>query len=313
MNSMALRPFHIYSTVMMILHMNRWRLPVAPGMLSFAMLAFGSSAPCAAEDFSRWDGDARSSARLIAGARTADVPYRAGIEIKLKAGWHTYWRYPGDAGVPPQFDFTGSQNLKAVEVRWPAPRRIVEAGLVAIGYDRDVILPLVVTPQDKAKPVALRLKLNYAICEKLCVPADAKLDLVLAGTPGRPAPVLASAPSTQDVPLAAAEARVPKQRALGEGDGLAVRSVRRDGGDHPHLVVEVAAVRSGPVDLFAEGPTDQWALPLPVATPGATPPLQRFVIELDDGAPPGEKYEGALITLTAVQDGEAIEVKARID
>jgi DsbC/DsbD-like thiol-disulfide interchange protein len=300
MNSVALRTFHIYSTAMTP-HTDCLRLPVAAAMLAIAMQAIGGSAPCAAEDASRWDGDTRSSARLIAGARTAGAPYRAGIEIKLKPGWHTYWRYPGDAGVPPQFDFAGSQNLKAVEVRWPTPGRMPEAGLIAIGYDHDVILPLAVTPQDRSKPVTLRLKINYAICEKLCVPADAKAELALTGTP-----------SAQDVPLAAAEARVPKKRALGEGDGLTVRSVRREGGDRPHLVVEVAAPRGGSVDLFAEGPTDQWALPLPEAVPGAPPPLQRFTIELD-GAPPGEKYEGALITLTAVQGNEAIEVKARIN
>jgi DsbC/DsbD-like thiol-disulfide interchange protein len=294
----------------MLPRMNRPQLLVT--VLAFAMLTLGGGAAGAAEDFSRWDGDARSSARLIAGARGGDAAYRAGIEIRLKPGWHTYWRYPGDAGVPPQFDFAGSQNLKAVEVRWPAPRRILEAGLSAIGYDRDVILPLAVTPQDKTKPVALRLKINYAICEKLCVPADAKVELALAGTPSTRGLALASTPSTQDVPLAAAEARVPKQRALGEGGELAVRSVRREGGERPHLVVEVAAPRGGAVDLFAEGPTDQWALPLPEAVPGAPPPLQRFVIELD-GAPPGEKYEGALITLTAVQDGESIEVKAKIN
>ena len=311
MNSVAAAAFHIYSTVM-TRHQNRLRLPLAVAILSSATLTFSGAAR--AQDASRWDGDARSTARLIAGARTADAPYRAGIEIKLKPGWHTYWRYPGDAGVPPQFDFAGSQNLKAVEVHWPTPRRIPEAGLIAIGYDRDLILPLAVTPLDKSKPVALRLKLNYAVCEKLCVPAEAKVELAFAGAPNSKdglQPVLAGAPA-QDAPLAAAEARVPRIRALGEGDGLAIRSVRREAGDRPHLVVEIAAPGTGPVDLFAEGPTDQWALPLPEATGGASPPLQRFTVELD-GAPPGETYEGALITLTAVQGGEAIEVKARID
>jgi DsbC/DsbD-like thiol-disulfide interchange protein len=266
-----------------------------------AMATFGATA-AAADDASRWDGDVRSAARLIAGTRGADAPLRAGIEIRLKAGWHTYWRYPGDAGVPPQFDFTGSQNLKAVEVRWPVPRRIPEAGLIAIGYDRDVILPLKVTPQDPSKPVTLRLKLNYAICEKLCVPAEAKGELALAG-----------ASSTQDAPLAAAEARVPRQRSLNEGAGLAVRSVQREAGSNPpRLLIDVAAPGSGPVDLFAEGPTDQWAPPLPVLTPGAPPPVQRFALDLD-GAPPGETFEGALIKLTAVQGGEAIEVHLRVD
>jgi DsbC/DsbD-like thiol-disulfide interchange protein len=287
----------------MIPYLNRLRREVAPSMMLMLGLAtLGGSGAAAADDVSRWDGDARSAARLIAGTRGADALIRAGIEIRLKPGWHTYWRYPGDAGVPPQFDFAGSQNLKAVEVRWPAPRRIPEAGLIGIGYDRDLILPLGVTPQDAAKPVALRLKLNYAICEKLCVPADAKVELALAG-----------GQSSQDVALAAAEARVPKKRALGEGPGLAIRSVRREAGaDPPRLLIDVAGPRGGPVDLFAEGPTDQWAPPLPVATGGAPPPLQRFVLELD-GAPPGEKYEGALITLTAVQDSEAIEVQVRID
>jgi DsbC/DsbD-like thiol-disulfide interchange protein len=287
----------------MIPYMNRSRLLLAPSiMLTLGMAALGWNGAAASDDASPWDGDGRSAARLIAGARGVDAPFRGGIEIRLKPGWHTYWRYPGDAGVPPQFDFAGSKNLKAVEVRWPAPRRIPEAGLITIGYDRDVILPLRVTPQDRAKPVTLRLKLSYAICEKLCVPADARAELELAG-----------APSPQDPPLAAAEARVPKKRALGEGAGLAVRSVRREAGaDPPRLLIDVEAPRGGPVDLLAEGPTDQWAPPLPVATGGAPPPLQRFVMDLD-GAPPGESYKGALITLTAVQDGEAIEVRVRID
>src|SRR5262245_66306421 len=65
----------------------------------------------AAEDVTRWDGDARSAVRLVAGSqRTADGALRAGVEIRLKAGWHTYWRYPGDAGVPPKFDFSASKN-----------------------------------------------------------------------------------------------------------------------------------------------------------------------------------------------------------
>jgi len=282
----------------MKLHIYRPRLPVAGLLLVLA--AGGASAA----DVSRWDGDARSAARLITGARPAGptAPLRAGIEIRLKPGWHTYWRYPGDAGVPPRFDFSGSNNVEAVELMWPAPQRLPEAGLIAIGYDRDVILPLRVTPQDRAKPVTLQLRLSYAICEKLCVPAEAKVDVVLAG-----------GPTSQDVPLAAAEAQVPKKLALGEGQALVVRSVRREEGvDRPRLMVDVAASRGRTIDLFAEGPTAQWSLPLPAATDGAPDGLQRFAIELD-GAPPGETYDSALITLTAVADGDAIEVPIRLE
>jgi DsbC/DsbD-like thiol-disulfide interchange protein len=298
----------------------RPRRPVAAMLL----VALGVASPCvivpgvvlldvgiasAADGVSPWDGDARSAARLIAGARPPgqSAALRAGIEIRLKQGWHTYWRYPGDAGVPPRFDFAGSQNVKAVEVLWPAPRRLPEAGLATIGYDRDVILPLRVTPQDQAKPVTLQIKLDYAICEKLCVPAQAKAELALAG-----------GQTAQDAALAAAEARVPRKVALGAGrtlgakPALAVRSIRReDGGDRPRILVDVAAPRGAAVDLFAEGPTEEWGLPLPVAVDGAESGLQRFMFELD-GAPPGAKYEGAVINLTAVIDGDAIEVQVHL-
>ena len=66
------------------------------------------------------------------------------------------------------------------------------------------------------------------------------------------------------------------------------------------------------VDLFAEGPTPEWALPLPAAVDGAPTGLQRFSLELD-GAPPGVKYEGATISLTAVTGGDAIEVPVHLD
>jgi DsbC/DsbD-like thiol-disulfide interchange protein len=256
---------------------------------------------------SPWDGDARSAARLIAGARPSaqGSALRAGIDIRLKPGWHTYWRYPGDAGAPPRFDFAGSQNVKNVEVLWPAPRRLPEAGLDTIGYDRDLILPLRVTPQQEGKPVRLQIKLGYAICEKLCVPAESKAELALARA-SRP-------PTAQDAALTSAEARVPRKVALGAGAALAVAAVRReDGGVRPRILVDVAVPAGVSVDLFAEGPTAEWALPLPAAVDGAPAGMQRFMFELD-GAPPGVKYEGATITLTAVTDRDAIEVPVHLD
>jgi DsbC/DsbD-like thiol-disulfide interchange protein len=183
-------------------------------------------------------------------------------------------------------------------------------------------LPLRVTPVDAAKPVALRLKLDYAICDKLCVPAEAKLELALAG-----------GPSSQDAALAQAEARVPRKLAPGQeardaikdtskdttkdsskpDGGLAIRAIGREaGGEHPRIVVDVALPPGASVELFAEGPTPQWALPVPAAIDGAPAGLQRFVFELD-GAPPDAAYKGALVTLTAVSGSEAIEVPFRLD
>ena len=87
---------------------------------------------------------------------------------------------------------------------------------------------------------------------------------------------------------------------------------REDATPHPRIVVDVAAPPGAAVDLFAEGPTPQWALPVPAAAAGAGAGLKRFTFELD-GALPDTKYEGALLRLTAVADGEAIEVSFRLD
>jgi DsbC/DsbD-like thiol-disulfide interchange protein len=291
--------------------MTMHRIPLRQaGRLLQAALVVGALLPWtagyvarAAEDATRWDGDSRSAARLVAGSqRAADGALRAGIEIRLKAGWHTYWRYPGDAGVPPKFDFGASQNLKRAVALWPAPQRIVEAGGSTLGYSNDVIFPVRVEPVDAKKPVLLRLKLDYAICEKLCVPAEATVELTL-GTFKRS--------TSGDAALAAAETRVPRVAKLGAGGPLAITAVRREDSKPPRVVVDVTAP-SDAVDLFAEGPTAQWALPVPTKIDGAPAGQQRFAFELD-GLPPGESDRGALLTLTAATPGDAVEVAIRLD
>jgi len=280
----------------------RLRRSAAVGALSLVAISCAAAVARAGDDASPWNGDARSAVRLIAGgaAGSAGAAAQAGIEIRLKAGWHTYWRYPGDAGVPPRIDFADSQNVKSVTVLWPAPQRIVEEGLTAIGYTGDVIWPLAVVAQSPGKPVMLRLKLDYAVCEKLCVPAEGQAELTLAGTA-----------SPTNAALKAALARVPRKVALGEGSSLAIRSVHREG-DAKRVIVDVAAPAGAPLALFVEGPTAEWALPVPMAIDGAPSGLRRFAFELD-GAPPGAKYEGAAITLTAVAAEQAIEVATHLD
>jgi DsbC/DsbD-like thiol-disulfide interchange protein len=270
---------------------------------SAAAVAIAVAGACgvaqAGEDASPWDTHDRSAVRLIAGSPGAQAFLRAGIEITLKKGWHTYWRYPGDAGVPPRFDFTTSQNVDTVRVLWPAPRRIAEEGLSVIGYTDDVILPLVIVPRDRSKPAMLGLKIDYAVCERLCVPAHGTAQLALP-----------RAPSSQDDALMQALARVPKKRALGEGSSLAIKSIAREAGStRARVIIDVAGPAN--VDVFVEGPSPEWALPLPLAVTPSPPGLQRFAFALD-GAPPGAQYEGAAITLTAVAPDDAIETSAAI-
>ena len=274
-----------------------------------AVVCAGFAPGAQAQDASAWDGEAHGASRLIAGA-TLNVGdkklARAGIEIHLDQGWKTYWRYPGDSGVPPKLDFSGSENVKAVSTLWPAPERFADgAGGFSVGYHGDVVLPLQIVADDPSKPSSLHLKLSYAVCGKLCVPAEAQLALTLSGRPGAKEPI-----------LAAAEARVPRRVALGAPGALTIASIRREASDgHARVVVLVGAPEGVAVDLFAEGPTPDWALPLPQPeqSPAASPDgMRRYSFELD-GLPPGAKAEGAVLKITAVSPTDAIEVQARLD
>jgi len=199
-------------------------LPVAP---AFAADAFSTD----------WAPAAKSQARLIAAG--GDL---AGFEIALSPGAITYWRDPGDAGLPPTLDFSGSDNVASVEPEFPAPKRIKEAdGGEAFGYDRSVVLPLRVKPRDPAKPATLKLNADFAVCEKVCLPAKAHLELTLLSAPGSP---LAGA-------IEAALATVP--RAVPPKDFGAFQAL---GADSWRLC---AAHEDGPPrDLFIEAPEGWW-------------------------------------------------------
>src|ERR1043166_5378425 len=260
-------------------------------------------APAVAADASAWDGGPRAAGRLIAAApaKVAQGPLRAGIEIRLASGWKTYWRYAGDSGVPRGFGFDRSDNAADVTVSFPAPHGFNDESGEWIGCKSGVILPLHVGPRDPAKPVLLRLDLDYAICSNICIPVIAKAELPLPGDGG------------QDAALAASEARVPKAVAIGAGDTLSIRAIRREeGGAKPRIVVDVAAPSGAKLELFAEGPTPDWALPNPAPVAGAPEGLRRFAFDLD-GLPPGASSKGAALRLTAVTDGAAIEVTTRLD
>ena len=257
-----------------------------------------------AADASAWVSDAHSAMRLMVGSSSKNQrePLRAGVEIKLAPGWKTYWRYPGDSGIPPRFDFTRSTNVRSVDIEWPAPQAWHDPGGVSIGYKDKVILPLRVVAQNPGQPVGLVLAFDYAICENVCIPKSGNAELQIP----------AAAPS-EDAALAAAAARVPRKSALGADKGLAIRAVERVGDwPQPRLLVDVAALAGATVELFAEGPTPDWALPVPEPVGTGQDGVHRFAFVLD-GVPPGVDPKGAILTLTAVAGKEAIETPYRLD
>jgi DsbC/DsbD-like thiol-disulfide interchange protein len=257
--------------------------------------------PARAGDASPWAEDVNSARRLVAGANGKDAKsLRAGIELRMQPGWHTYWRYPGDSGVPPRFDFSGSDNIASVKVLYPAPHAFTDEAGTTIGYKNNVIFPLRVVARQNDRPVTLRAKIDYAVCEKLCMPVEARAELTLDRAGG-----------ADNAALAAAEARVPQPVSAAEA-GLTVRRADDDK-RKPLVFVDLAAPGGQRVDLFVEGPTAEWALPIPRPAPGAPAGHREFSFALE-GLPPGVSPKGPFeLTFTIVRDGSATEVKTRLD
>src|SRR5436309_8985160 len=202
-------------------------VPVSAG-LAAAVVASLISPLARAEDASPWVKDSHSAVRLLAGSRSGAV-LLGGIAFQLQPGWHTYWRNPGDSGVPPRFDFSKSENIEAVTILWPAPTRFADgAGGFSLGYQKQVVLPLRIVAKSADRPVTLRADINYAVCEKICIPVEASTELVFA-----------SVASTEDATLFAALDTVPKPATLGDPNPLTILDIRRDGKNG--VLVDVAA------------------------------------------------------------------------
>jgi DsbC/DsbD-like thiol-disulfide interchange protein len=252
-----------------------------------------------AEDSSPWQRDAHSAVRLLAGSRSGTV-LLGGIAIQLQPGWKTYWRSPGDSGVPPRFDFSKSDNVEAITVLWPAPQKFDDgAGGTSLGYKQQVVLPLRIVAKNADKPVTLLADINYAVCDKLCVPVEASAELTFA-----------SVASTEDGNLSEALNSVPKPANVGDPNPLTIRDVKREG--KANVLVDVLAPDAKDISLFVEGPTPDWALPVPKLLEHSPPGVKRFAFELD-GLPPGTSPDGAALKLTLVGGDRSYEFNINLN
>jgi DsbC/DsbD-like thiol-disulfide interchange protein len=129
------------------------------------------------------------------------------VEIRLAPGWHTYWRVPGEGGVPPRFDWSGSRNLAGIAYEWPRPRVFESFGLAMVGYRDLLVLPVVLTPDRPGDDIDASLDLTFGVCEEICVPAEARLSAHLPAT-GPASGRLDIMTALADRPLTAAEAGV---------------------------------------------------------------------------------------------------------
>lgn len=209
------------------------------------MVAF-LSAVSSAQATSDWVSGLGYKARLIEGSRQADGTFQAAFEIVLEKGWSTYWRVPGEHGIPPIFEFNHSSNVKDTVIHWPAPDVFIDNAGSSIGYKDRVVLPFTVIPEIKDQKVELNVAAFFGVCSEICVPADANASVLLYPQNK----ISADQPIIDEAFL-----RVPSQPI---SDGLDVKDAAfrfSDDAEHVYLQIQIPE-NSNNVSILTEGPQD---------------------------------------------------------
>ena len=211
---------------------------------------------------------------------------RVGVQIKLEPGWKTYWRLPGETGVAPRFDWSGSENLKSVEVLYPAPTRFVDPEGETIGFAGEVVFLVAIEPLDAAKPVKLRLQIDYGVCQQICIPAKAELFADSGKSDPAAGAVVDAAMATLPQRLDASAARLSPER-----QGLQLQL------DLPEGAVAL--------DVFVEG------APLAYFRAPRADGSKKLILPVD-GMEDVSLLKGTSLTLTVTTAGAAYEISAQV-
>lgn len=233
-------------------------------------------------------------ATLHSGWQTDSGGHMAGLQLSLAPGWKTYWRSPGEAGIPPLFNWSGSENVKSVRVHWPRPVVFLTNGMQSIGYHDNVTLPLEVTAIDPGKPVVLRAHVELGICRDICLPATLALSSTLTAPGAGSADIktaLAARPSTASTAGLASVACTIDPIA----DGMKITAVML----MPALgAVETVAFESGQPDIWV-------AEAITTRTAGTLTSVTEMVAA--EGTP--FALDRSQITLTVIANDNAIEIR----
>ena len=260
------------------------------------MAAMLLSGPGAAGE---WKDKAR--VRLIDGGTMADgVTRLAGLEILLDPEWKTYWRNPGDSGIPPKMDFSGSDNVAEVTAEWPAPELSFDGYGWVIGYTEAVIFPLLVRPDEPGESSNLNLKLDYAVCNDICIPAQAEVAVVLDG----------AKPHTAEIEFYRRRVPAPIDTPMQTGGVVSGAVVRKD--DKPVLQLLVRFPSDGEEGFaLVEGP-EEWYLPVPERTGTDAAGNAIFEVSLE-GIADQSGIPGTTIRVTGVSPDFSFEQPLTLD
>jgi thiol:disulfide interchange protein DsbD len=185
---------------------------------------------------------------LVQASLLADVtavvpgkPFTVGVLLRMVPHWHTYWKFPGDAGIPSEIKWKLPASWKVGEIQWPIPLRLTEPGDIQIyGYHDEVLLMQEVTPPASITESTVQLagEASWLVCEKICIPGSANLKLDL--------PVAAqNAPANEEI-----FARFRRSLPQPWPDQKVANSTWKRNGAELQLIIESAALANYPATEF---------------------------------------------------------------
>ena len=246
------------------------------------------SAPLAMAASTDWFETEGGRVRLVTtGLPDADGRLTGVLDIALLPGWKTYWRDPGDAGVPPTIDVARSENLSSVEIGYPAPGRHDEGDFTWAGYDQPVALPVTFQAARAGSPVQIDGDVFMGICKTICIPVKAEFVLDPASDPDN---------EDDRAIVEAALAALPAPASAGFGVSVVSHADGR-------LVLE-ARLPGDPdgADIFIAGGGD-YTLGTPERS--VVDGQLRFSVEIDgpDAPPPGTALHYTLVAASGAVSG----------
>ena len=155
---------------------NMARHSIAGLLAAFALAAGAVAAPVVKTE--------RVEAQLVSDKLSAQPgkPVDVGLRLRMAEHWHTYWKNPGDSGLPTRIQWVLPEGWKAGEIQWPYPRPLPIGPLMNYGYEDEVVLLSPLTPPADAKPgtYPIKAKAEWLVCKDVCIPEKGELDMTLA-------------------------------------------------------------------------------------------------------------------------------------
>ncbi len=231
---------------------------------------------------------------VLPGWRTDAGEHIAGLRITLEPGWKTYWRAPGDGGIPPQFSFQGSDNITGVAPHWPVPEVFRQNGLNSIGYHDSVVFPLTVFSENPGADMRISGDLQIGICEEICIPVTLSFDALLPPEGARDAAITAALinrPQTQ------AEANVGAVTCVINpiDDGLSVTAA-----------INLPSIGTDEFVVIEAGDANVWVSEADIARTGNN---LNATVDMVHSSGNAFALDRSKVRITVLSDGQAIDIQ----